>query len=302
MKWNESQVELGVQEPWSNFLNEISRPVKTIEGKPHLSKQLAKIHIETLLGHANIMLDLAHRLNQSYERELTFYNAKLKLRLEVGEMLLSEEVALGKLVSHKNLLGQPVEHAALGKTSEAESREMAREQIGALRQMYTQLGSSEDYQTRLTRRGEALKVFGAGVSDAIEAINKRADDICKTYGIMSEGEALGQQAGPDYFHKKGQSYYSGPVNPPQRPTASPMIPGWTEDPDTEKCWCAWCEQVIPKPRKANGDLSRCEDNAHLCKDGEMRMLTTCIRQGGDQRPSTSDLAKMKHHPHSGTKP
>ena len=297
MKWNESQVELGVQEPWSNFLNEISRPVKTIEGKPHLSKQLAKIHIETLLEHLNIMLDLSHRLAESYGRELDCYNAKLKLRLEVGEMLLAEEATLGKLVSRKNLAGKPVE--GLGSNAEcSESREMARENLGQIRQMYIQLSSSEDYSARLTRHGEALKVFGAGVSNAVEALQRRAKEICLAYGLKNEAETLGAQLGPDFFHKKNQPYYSGPSNAPQRPTASPMLPGWTEDP-SEQCVCMWCRQFVPKPLKANGDLSKCEDCAHLCSDGEMRMLTTAIRQGGDKRkPFDVDADRpLKKEPH-----
>jgi hypothetical protein len=299
LKFNEAIQELGVSDLWAGFIHQINLPVKTIEGKSHLDKQLAQIHVEGLLGHANIMLDLAHRLNQSYERELTYYNEKLKLKLEVGEMLLSEEAALGKLVPTKNLAGKPVEGLGGASNTTFESREMAREHIGELRQMYTQLSASEDYQTRLTRHGEALQVFGAGVTDAVEAVNRRVHDIMLAHGLLAEGEALGQQAGPSYFHRKNQPYYSGPSNAPARPTASPMLPGWTEDPQSEKCWCMWCRQFVPKPLKANGDLSKCEDCAHTCRDGEMRMLTTAIRQGGDQRkPFDVDADRpLKKEPH-----
>ena len=282
-------VELGVQESWSNFLNEISRPVKTIEGKPHLSKQLAKIHIETLLEHLNIMLDLSHRLAESYGRELDCYNAKLKLRLEVDEMLLAEEAALGKLVPTKNLAGKPVEGLGGASNTTFESREMARENLGQIRQMYIQLSSSEDYSARLTRHGEALKVFGAGVSDAIEAINKRADDICKTYGIMSEGEALGAQLGPDYFRGK-EPIYSGPQNVSRKPSG-----------DTDyimsqsKCVCVYCGiEVEKKPSDLN---TPCE---HLICPRCTRMLGTKTGIPNDKR--IYDYGDLKHHPHAGTKP
>ena len=297
MKFNEAIQELGVSDLWAGFIHEINLPVRVIESKPHLSKQFARIHVETLLGHAGIMLDLNHKLAESYGRELDHYNERLKLRLEVGEMLLSEEATLGKLVSRKNLAGKPVE--GLGSNAEcSESREMARENLGQIRQMYIQLSSSEDYSARLTRHGEALKVFGAGVSNAVEALQRRAKEICLAYGLENEAETLGAQLGPDFFHKKNQPYYSGPSNAPQRPTASPMLPGWTEDP-SEQCVCMWCRQFVPKPLKANGDLSKCEDCAHLCSDGEMRMLTTAIRQGGDKRkPFDVDADRpLKKEPH-----
>ena len=288
MKWNETIRKLGVQESWSNFLNDISRPVKTIEGKSHLDKQLAQIHVEGLLGHANIMLDLAHRLNQSYERELTFYNEKLKLKLEVGEMLLSEEAALGKLVSRKNLAGKPVE--GLGSNAEcSESREMARENLGQIRQMYIQLSSSEDYSARLTRHGEALKIFGAGVSDAVEAVNRRVSEICGAYGLQAEGEALGQQAGPSYFRGK-EPLYSGPQNVSRKPSGdTDFIMSASE------CWCTYCDSKVEKSEKDK--MQPCE---HLVCLKCLRMLSSKVTIPGDTR--IFDYGDLKKRPGSGSIP
>jgi hypothetical protein len=90
-------------------------------------------------------------------------------------------------------------------------------------------------------------------------------------------QMIKRKAWSDTYRDYDKPIYSGPQNPPQRPSASPLLP--TEE---SECWCVWCEQVIPKPKDAS-PLSKCEDFAHKCKDGEMRMLTTKIRIAGDTR-------------------
>lgn len=279
MNFREALKEFNCEQLWYDFIHELHMPISN-DFKSRESRQgWALICANGLLDYLSIMKHYYERLLDSYLQDCEFSINRLGIQAELAQELLEERRKLPKLT--KTIGGNE-------KRVDIENREEGLKSISRLETTMELCKESEGRISRRNRTGIALTILSKSLDDAEKLIEKRIVGICESYDLPNVYE-LGQQQGPDYFHKKGQPYYSGPQNPPQRPTVSPLIPGHVEDPATEKCWCAWCEQIIPKPRKANGDLSRCEDNAHLCKDGEMRMLTTAIKMGNDTREHSNDM-------------
>lgn len=185
--------------------------------------------------------------------------------------------------------------------------ESAREQgywIGAA----TQAQASEEFMNHTTLDNEAMHMMYEALDSLFTALDKIEKNKRKLVPFKNDPawiaaakepmQELGVQQGPSYFHDPKQPYYSGAQNPPQRPSATDLLPGRKENPEISQCYCLYCHQYIVVKQDAADGKVKCEDQVHLkCN----HMLTTVTKIANDPRPNSDDLATRAKHPHSGVR-
>ena len=153
---------------------------------------------------------------------------------------------------------------------------------------------------------ESLSKINGDLDGQFEAMLCFSDQIKEQmknrFSITSEElTELGQQQkgyGKDGYYRTDQPLPSFPSRPPLHPTANPLT---GSNATTEACYCLFCHKYVPVEHDMSTGKTMCEHHAHKCSDGNLRMLTTVIHQGGDTRPDSDDLATRAKHPHSGVK-
>lgn len=261
----------GIGQLWGTFVTSVN---ELMSERPKDAMH-ATIDATTLLGHSRIILEWLNDWAKNLLHEKEFIAERLKLANEIAETIIKE----------KNCVSRPNENGIV------ESGEKRAERIGYLKGMRESMQVSQEELAQVETQQAYQQSFSRAWEDMHVHIIERVEQLVKDFNLQE----FGAQVGADYWRRKDQPYYSGPQNPPRKPTASPLIPGYLEDPSAEQCWCSWEMQYVPKPKSDNPN-SKCEDFAHRCVDGEMRMLTTALKMPHDQRKPFNPNADFSGKP------
>jgi len=281
MKFQESLETFGCSQLWSNFLHEIQRnlePDTCFSNEKR--RQIVANNVACLLGHYGIMQRYVNSLLEGEVRDAQFREK----RAIVHNMILTE------IQKEHQRVPTPI-GGKINNRGVVEAKEQAQRGIGRLEGLAFQLQESEEFKAIGIRRGEALRVLICALDDAESAIMGRVRKVAERYGFA---DALGAQLpgwGKDgYYRDTEKPVYSGPQNPPVKPSGDSDIIL-----SQSKCVCVYCGiEVEKKPLDLN---TPCE---HLICPRCTRMLGTKTGIPNDKR--IYDYGDLKHRPGSGRYP